>query len=337
MADTVTTLALTVLAQEYRGDIVRQINRRCQFLRTIPIVRGGGKNVAWAAEKDGAVAENYSEGADTSNFGGDGQASAVLSWGLYRAPFHVSNLALDASRTASTPLGNHMRWARSLVNSTAELATTLNGLMYSGAGTGTTIAGLGVAIGDATNTYGTIDRAAGGNSYWQPYVVDPGLLTDPTFAQIRTDLGAIYDDCGEVPDVAFVPTAVFNKIASLFDANRRYVQEIQTARGNITLDAGYGALDVDGCMFMRDKDATPNLIHYVNTNHVSLEVLPPADVPDEAMQMVQADDGFGSVPMSFKYERLAKNGPSERAEVLATCQLKVDRPNTCGVRKNVAA
>jgi hypothetical protein len=42
------------------------------------------------------------------------------------------------------------------------------------------------------------------------------------------------------------------------------------------------------------------------------------------------------VPLDFHYEMLAKNGPSSRAEVLFEGNLVVSKPNSCGVRKNVA-
>src|SRR5690606_27861111 len=106
MADVPQTLELITLAQAYRGDIVRQINRRTTLLKLLRITRGEGKNLAWVAESSGHIAENYSEGAPTANFGSDAQAPATLSWGLYRAPIHVTKLAQDAAATSSTPQGN---------------------------------------------------------------------------------------------------------------------------------------------------------------------------------------------------------------------------------------
>lgn len=335
MADTLTTLSLVTLAQEYRGDIVRQINRRSVLLKLLPIVPGSGLNVAFAAEGDGQLAENYADGADAANFGGDVQASAVLAWGLYRANVHVSNLAMDAAGSTQTPAGNRMLWARNIVNASAKLATTLNAALYNGAGTGTTIAGLGVAIGSATNTYAGIDRSIAGNAYFRPNVIDPGAPTAPTLALIRDDMRIIYEACGENPDLAIAPPAVFNKIGSLFDATRRQVDQIQTARGLIRLDFGWQALEVDGMMFIKDKDSTATQIQYLNTNHVKLQYLPPMGQPDAPAQSIEGDDGFGPVPLGMKYEKLAKLGASERAEVTSTLQLVVDRPNSCGVRKNV--
>jgi hypothetical protein len=333
MADTPQTLALIVQAQEYRGRIVQNINRRTVLLKTLPIVRGGGKNVSWVAQSSGHIAENYSDGATAANFGSDTQDDAILSWALYRGNIHVTKLAMDSAATSNTPAGNKRLWVKNQIDAMSTLAALVEDELFNGLGTGTLVAGLDVAIGDDTNTYATIDRTT--STYWKPYVVDPGSLTSPTIALIRTDLGAIYDSCGETPDLAIAPTAVFNKIAGLFDPNRRWTT-VDTARGRITLDAGYEGIQIDNCMFLKSKDATANQIYYLNSNYVHIETLPDSEVPLEIQDAVPATDGYGSVPLDMKFHPLAEVGPAKRAEVLANCQLVVEKPKSCGVRKNVA-
>lgn len=338
MTDVVTTLSLIVLAQQYRGDIIRQINRRSLTLKLLKIVAGEGKNCAWGAEGDGALAENYAEGADAANFGGDAQAPATANWGLYRANIHVTKLAMDAAKTTASPLGNQRLWARQVMNGAGKLASILNAAIHTGAGTGTTIGGFGVACGNATNTYAGIDRSNSDYSYFRPYVIDPGSSTAPSFSQIRTDLAAIYTNSGEYPDLAFVTPAVFNSIGGLFDPSKLFmVETVNTAKGPVQLEGSFRGIEFDGCVFIKDKDATANAITYVNSNHVRIEYLPSADIPDEISQMVEADDGFGAVPLGMTFEKLAKTGPSSKAQILASCQLVVERPNACGMRKNVAA
>lgn len=339
MADVPQTVALQVLSQNYRGRLVPQINRKSALLKTLPILPGFGKNCAWAARSSGQIAENYAQGADASNFGSDAQTEAILQWGHYRANFHITGTARRAAATSATPDGSQNLVGTNLQSANETLVSLVNTALFSGAGTGTTIAGLDVAIGDATNTYATIDRAA--NSFWRPYVIDPGASTALTLAQIRTDLGAIYDQSGEVPDLAVCSTAVFDTVGALFDSTRRYTADtITTARGVIRLDAGYQALEVNGCMFLRDKDATANQIYYVNSNRVHIEYLPlDPEVMAELMAMgvtMEANDGYGPVPLGIHCEGLAKNGDSDRFECLTNLQLVVERPNACGVRKNVA-
>ena len=339
MADTTQTVALQVLAQNYRGRLIPQVNRRSTLLKTLPIVPGEGKNCAWAARSSGQVAENYSEGADASNFGSDAQSEAILQWGHYRANFHVSGTARRAAATSRSPDGVAQLLATNMFSANEALVSTLNAAMFSGAGTGTLIGGLDVAIGDTTNTYATIDRSS--NAFWRPTVSNPGVATALTFDQIRSDLGAIYDASGEQPDIAICPTAVFNKVGGLFDSTRRYtVDTITTARGVVRLDAGYQALEVDGCMFLRDKDATAGQIYYLNTNYIEIQYLPPE--PEFMAELeslgviLDANDGFGPVPLGILAHPLGKQGDSDRFECVTQLQLVVKRPNACGVRKNVA-
>jgi len=336
MADTITSLSLVTLAQEYRADLVRQLNRKVVALKILPIRAGAGKNVAWVAEAGGALVENYSEGADAANFAGDGQAPVTLNWGLYRSNFHVSKLAMDAAATSNTPAGNRALWARNLANACSALAAKIETEIFSGPGTGTTICGLDSAIGSASNTYGGIDRSQAGNAYWRPIVTNAAGAA-PSLAVIRDDIRKIYESCGENPDVALCSPTVFNEIVGLFDATRRTVQ-FNSARGSVTLDAGYAGVEVDGTIFVKSKDATAGSIYYLNSSAVHVEYLPSAHermLMSLGMLNVSADDGFGPVPMGFDYEMLAKTGPSEKAEVLGQMQLVVTRPNACGVRTNV--
>lgn len=339
MADVTQTLALIVLAQEFRGDIVRQINRRSITLRTLRIVQGGGKNLALVAQGDGAIAEEYNDGADAANFGSDEQDPAIWAWGLHRGLFHTSTLARDAASSAYQPEGLRDLIGRGIVDATMKVTDLINNKLYTGSGSGNRIAGFDVAIGDDTNTYASIDRTS--NAYWRPYVVDPGVSTPLTLAQIRKDLAAIYIASGERPDVAYCSPDVHNTVASLFDNNRRHIQNsVTTARGVIQLDAGYEVVLVNNCQFLEDKDAPANTIYYVNSNFVEVQYLPPdprivAELRGMGMELV-ANDGYGSIPLGMRIEKLAKTGASDKYQLLATCALAVRRPNSCGVRKNVA-
>jgi hypothetical protein len=338
MADVPLTTGLIVLAQERRGDIVSQINRRSTLLRTVPIRPGGSQNVAWVAEGDGQVAENYAEGADAVNFGSNAQNSAILNWGHYRATMKITGTALRTARTSSSPAALRDLWAYQQDNAIRKLASTINAELFAGPGTGTRLAGLDAAIGSDTNTYATIDRSQSANAFWRPYVIDPGSTTPLTFAQIRTDRTALYNASGEKPDIAFTSSAIFNTIGGLFDNNRRYITDINTARGQVRLDAGYGALEVDGMLFMEDRDATSNRIYYINTSAVHIEYLPSDQATlDPGSARLAANDGYGVMPLGIQYDALAKTGDNKKAEVLVNLQLVVDRPNACGVRLNVQA
>lgn len=338
------TVALLILAQNYAGDIVRQINRRATLLSLLRKVPGEGKNVAWAAESDGAISEYYAEGADAANFAADGQSSAILPWSSVRSNFSISGLAKAAARTSRTPEGNIDLLARDIVNASSALADKINKGLYTGQ-TGQTpeqIHGLDAAIGLDNNTYATIDRTVGANAFWKPYVIDPGSSTALTFTQIRTDLAEIMKKGGVKPNVACVGPATMTAIAALFDPQKFYMYQtlkVMGADGMVELEGGAGAVKFDGCYFVEDKDATEGKIYYMNTDAVMVEYLP-LDVPmmgagDETMD-VDMTDGFDAIPMGMRIEALAKTGDADKAMLKVYTQLKVKRPNQCGVRKNVA-
>ena len=333
------TLGLLVLAQNYAPEILSQINRKSALLQVIKAKDGEGKNVSWAVKSDGQLAEAYGEGTDVTVYGSDGQSSAILNWGLYRAPFQVTQLALDAAATSRSPEGNLDRWLDNMKSASAALASLINRDSYTGTGTSggnPNIVGLDAAIGSLSNTYATVDRSIGGNAFWRPGVVsDPGILTAITFQQIRSDMRKIFEACGTNPDVAMCSPAVFEAIGALFDATKRSVREINTNAGAVTLQMGFEALECDGMFFVKDKDATANTIFYLNTENVEYDVLPSTLISAIPQQILEANDGFNAIPLRFIYEMLAKTGQSEKAAVRCTPQLKVKRPNSCGVRRNV--
>lgn len=346
MADVLQTSDLIVIAQNYRGDVVRQANRKAVALSLVEWREGEGNSISLVAEGTGANAETFSEGADASNFGSDSQKAAILPFGRYRGNIRISGTARAAASTSRTPLGNVQLWARNIVNGAAEVASKMNVDFYTGAG-GNALVGLADAIGDDANTYAGIDRSDANNAYWRPYVIDPGVATALTFDQIRKDLSAIYIKSGTKPDVALVHPDVLRAIASLFDPVKWYAHIVQSAelmtagaRGRAMFDGGIGAIAFDGCNFVEDKDCPTGLIHYLSTPHVRMEYQPIDDsdilgMADETENVV-ADDGFGPTPLGLTVEMLGKNGDSDRAMIKGYPQLGVERPNSCGTRYNVA-
>lgn len=345
------SIALTVLAQNYGGDIVRQINRTTSTLRLIPITVGEGKNVAWVAEEAGATAQPMAEGAGGTSTSSDVQAAATLNWAYYDQTFEVTGPAQAASRTSRTPEGNLNLIGRQLTNSLAVLASKINGHLYSGNGAASPkeVTGFDAAIGDTTNTYATLDRTS--KTYWQPYVINPATATGLSLGQIREDLKEIFVKSGEHPDIAVCHPSVYNEVGNLFDSQRRLIQtvdKVMTARGTITLSGGYTGIEVDGCVFVKDKDATlesgnaSGRIYYMNTNYVELQVqvqpefaaaMPGFNVEPE--MMLQANDGFGEVPLLAAVVKLAKIGDASRFMSKAYVELRVKKPRSCGVRRFV--
>ena len=333
------TAALLILAQNYAGDIARQINRRSQTLALLRKVAGEGKNIAWAAESDGANAEAFAEGADAANFAADAQGSAIIPWALYRSNFSVSDFARSAARSSRTPEGNIELIARDIQNGAATLSSKINVDLFTGQSGQTPgqIVGFDEAIGLTNNTYATIDRSSA--AYWRPYVVDPGSATVLTQAQVRTDLSTIMKAGGVKPNLALVGPDTLNAIRATFDGQIIYdLLNVQTNDGEIALNAGTGAIRFGGCAFVEDKDCTEGKIYYLNTDAVEVQHLP-FDGPamggaDEQMDS-DLTDGVEAIPFGMKIEALSRNGPADRVMMQVQPQLRVRRPNQCGVRKNV--
>lgn len=340
MADTPQTTSLLALGQFLRGDIVAQINRRSALLRILPIKPGIGQNCAWAVEGDGALVENFAEGADAANFGSDSQLQALLSWARVRSNFHVVGSARRAAESAMAgPGGVKDLVGRNMRNSSSKVASNINLQLYSGTGANQ-IVGLDTAIGNATATYATIDRTVSpANTFWVPTVSDPGSPTALTFQQVRADRTAIFKLCGEMPDFALCSPEVFDTFGSLFDANRHYISSVMVpARSTqpITLDGGFEGIELDGMVFIKDKDATQNQIYYINSNYIEIQaqLMDPPGMAELGVT-APANDGYGTLPLGIRTEKLAKNGDSDRYMVMSELQLVVRRCNAMGVRKNI--
>lgn len=346
MSDTLQALSALVLVQKYRGRLVNVINRTSVALKLLPIKAGSGKNCAWGIKLSGQVSENYSEGADASNFGSNAQVPAVLNWGMYRANSHVSGTALRAAAGSDSPEGADQLFEDNMIDGAEDLTSRLNQAIFTGAGSGTTMAGLNVALGDDSNTYATIDRSDSTYASFRPYVVDPGVYTPISFTHIRTDLSTIQTNSGRRPRIALCSPLVFNQIAGLFDSSRiKYEETVQTSRGAVVLDHSQRGVIVENCMFIPDKDASAGYIYYLppDEDDLAIEYLPPAPLAriQQAMQamagvpLMPANDGYGQAPLGYEIQPLAKNGDSERFSLVTNLQLRCRRPNAGGVRKHV--
>lgn len=336
MADFDLSTITGALSQAFRDRVVRTFNATSTLLKVLPIERGAGKNCAWDVEGTGAIGENFSDGADVSNYGTDVPHAATLSWGLYRSNFKITNLARSAARSSQSPRDLMMPMGRSLVNSSRKLASSINDELFNGLGTGTLIAGLDVAL-DDSNTYAGLSRST--EAYVRAKVFEPGVTTAPTFQLLRKDLFDIKDICGEMPDLAFVDSAGFLKIAALFDSSRRWDLDltINTARGSVVLDASVGKVQIEGCTYIQDKDATSASLYYLNSNYVHVEYLPSADeeqLPEDMIRMGM-EDGYGPLPLGMNVYPLARTGAARKVTAEVQVQLVVAKPTACGIRKHL--
>lgn len=317
------------LAQNMRDPIAQAFNRRARFFEIfgMNVEEGEGKNVALDVELDGANAENFTDGQDVASYGSDLPSLAYQAWALYRSNFQLTNLAASAAARSRSPRSLAFALARNILNGAKKLGSTLNGVMYSGAGTGTTVAGLAVAV-DDSNTYMGIDRSSVAG--WRAMVFDPGTPTDPTVAQIRQDLSDIEDACGEVPDVGLMGSAVWNKLANTFQEFRQINQDTNGS-GAAVMSASVKYIEIDGCYFYKDKDCTANCIYYINSSQVIIQQLPFVDDGDD-----EWSQDIPLVPgLNARLFKLARTGAARKFTMETQVQLALTNPITCGKRVNV--
>lgn len=334
----ISTASLIVVAQEYRGDLIHQINRKSVLLQMMETRPGQGQNAAWVPVKDGAYAETFTDGADVTTYGTDGQTAATLAFANYRANFGATDKAMLIGANSNTPQGNIRLWAGEMKRASEKLASMVNIDLYDGTGASNSIVGLSVAIDDA-NTYAGIDRTVVGNEYWQSYVIDPGAPTALTFDQVRLDQEEIGIACGETPDLALVHPSVFRKLGSLFDPLKKYdfsVRDVRLGAGDFSLQGGLGMIQFDGTYFISDKDCTENAIYYCNSRHMHMQVLAAANVPGMDVDVMPIDDGVSQMPLSVMLKALAPTGSAEKAFMFCHPQLVLERPNAFGKRLNIS-
>ena len=341
MATTMNYAALApALAAIYRDTTVKTFNARSVLLRVIPKTRMLGKNSTWTWEGTGAIGENYTDGQDVANYGSDDKNVAVLTTGMYRSNFQITDYAASGAANSQSPSDLTDIAANEFINASRKVASTINGAGYAGAGTGTTIAGLSVAVADA-NTYAGVDRTQAANAGFRSSVFDPGVPTALSIDQIRGDISSIYDSCGETPQLGLMPTNIWNKLASKFSEFRRLNQDVTVGSRIVRMDASVGMLEIDGCIFIKDKDCTASAIYYLNPDYVRWEYLP---FPISELQMemlartreMQIDDGYGAMPLGMLCKALGETGAAQKMTMQIQLQLVVSKPNSCGKRLNVS-
>jgi hypothetical protein len=287
---------------------------------------------------------HFADGAAVANSASDTQNAATLLWSRYRANFGVTGDAADMAATSTSPREGLRLIARNMLRGIRAMASLLNGHLFSGAPGGNNVTGMDTAYRN-DNTYATVDRTSGANAGFRGNMIDPGVSTPPTQDLIRKDIGdTIYSNSdSEGPDVAFSKPNVFYKVASLFDAQRRYNQDTLLANLNsgrqIILDASVGAINIEGCTFIKDKDATAAQIYYVNTNYARVLLLPqapPSGMPNLQTAPEGLNDGGGALPYQLRVKALPDLGDEQRVTMIMKPCFQVESPITGGLRLNVA-
>jgi hypothetical protein len=263
---------------------------------------------------------------------------------MYRAAFSLSGLSVAA---ASGSVGSAVelldQFGSNLADAAADLVSQINAALYSGAGTGTTIAGLlGSGALAATGTYANINRAT--YSEWAGNVLANGGVGRPLTKALMDQLEEnIYSACGQMPDIIVCSPAIARTYESLFDN----IQRVFIERGDtsnlapnvanvgapvIPANTGFTGLSYKGIPIYRDRNCPSGKMLFLNRQYVRIRPLPQGNIQTSRVQANQMLEGApgNNTQITARIDSLAKNGDADKFQLVTYLQLQVRKPNACG-------
>lgn len=347
------TTALPTLIQPR---VLPQMNRSAPELQLIPFQAGSAKNLTWDVEFKNASEASSSavtEGQTISTYGDDDIVPAVLNWTDYSEAIAVTGKALSAARGSAGSVGGASElqdlWTHKAMNAVMRLAKNLGRDFWVGPGTGNRMLGLyggatltsGAPLSNA-GTYAGVVR--GTYADWKANVLLNGGVARPlSFDLLRDMRKAIYDACGEMPDLIMCDSTQHEAYGKLFGDQRRYVQEVVVRGEKITLDGGYRALEFDGIPIVASVNHPAGYMSFLNTNFVKLRALD--DMPTDANRspaMIQLKTMpeeqllSGVCPFRARLNPLAVTGDLFPLQMILYPQIQLERCNVHGVLGDLA-
>jgi len=337
-----TSSIAAALQKRFETDVVSQIMRAAPMLQILgPNVRDAeGQNIQWAVKLGDASAGSaaaISEGADVSAFNTDTKQAAVLTYGTYHDAFEVTGKALSIALASGNPRALADLFESEIADSTMRLAHSLAGEFWNGNGSGERMTGLlGGAILDS-GTYAGIDR--GTYTQWRGNVkANGGTPRAVSFALLRDMSTTVYKACGMRPNMYVSGPSTHDKFAALFLEQRRYVQDVLTPNGKVTLSGGHRALEFDGVTLVEDVNCPEGKIVGLNLGLLFFKQLPqPGQSPTRSMgerpleTAPESTQGGGQIRLRVRIQPLAVNGDKFRFAIYIYPQVQVRRPNAFGI------
>lgn len=327
--------------------VTKQMNRSAPLLQLLTHEAGFGHNLQWDAQfkNAGEVTDStLGEGADVTTFQDDDLVPAVLQWGNYSEAIALTGKAMAIARTVGKPSDLADLFATKVVDAVMRLAKNIGRDCWTGSGATNRILGLyggatltsGAPL-SAAGTYASINRATYAD--WQSNVLANGGTPRALSFQLMRDMRKkIYEACGEMPDLIMCDATIHEKYGMLFNDQRRYVQEITLRGQKFTLDGGYKALEFDGIPLIADINHPAGTMTFLNTSYLKCSSVPDRAGADNrspgmiALQVMPEEQLLsGSVPLQARLNPLAVTGDAYKLQMLLYPQLKLIRPNSCGV------
>ena len=349
-ADTLAQLS-PALSQTFAKKLTKAWNRQAVGLGLIPVVsddgQGDGKNVSWSVAFSGATAGSFQEGSDVapSEYNQDPDVPAVLSWGMYRAPFKLSNLEINAASRSianATQLGNLV--GLRLEGSITKMLDVMAGDFYTGTGTDAfgnpNLIGLQTALA-ATGTYATIAKAT--YPEWAGVVLANGGVARPLTFDLLANLEQnLFVASGREPDYILTSAGVARKYEGLFESRRITMDQGSSPVPGYQGSTSGGVTGPRTNLFwrgkpvIRDRDCPANQLFMAKWSELEMKYLPfsplsPDGVPAYTTPMLSSD-GTNFVPTNIQATvyPLARTGSFIAFNAEIYIQTKIARVNAHG-------
>lgn len=335
----------SALATLFQPRVRAQMNRSCVTMQLLPYQEGEGKNLQWDVEfgNPAPTTSVLADGADVSTYNDDSIQAAVLQWGTYSEAFAVTGKAMAAARRTANPAELEDLFGEKFERAVRRLTKSINIDIVTQVGGTDQIQGFFGGSNPPIATSGSYaGLSTGSYAQWKSNVdANGGNLRPLSFQLMRNMRKSIYTACGEQPNMIVCSPNIFEKYGLLFGDNRRYVQDVTLGGRKITLDAGFKALEFDGIPVFQDVDMTDVML-FLNTDYVRLRQLPDSpQVANRAPGMVElhgmAEEQLGTAATKLRarINPLAVTGDSFKVQLVLYPQLQVERPNACGVIKDL--
>jgi len=333
------------LGNRYKDTVVRTLLSTCVLLAMLRVAKAESHQVHGVAEfddEDHAITP-AADGDDSPDPNADVPVAYGIPFAIYPGSISIGGLAQSLAGIANNPGGLRNLFKRQLENEMRRIGRKLNEDLYSGNDASPiSIQGFDVAF-DDTVDYGDIDRTTYPD--WKGIIsANGGAGRNVTDAIINNHLDAVGDASGEVQDLAFCDTAQWRRVAALVEAKKEFQQSVDSGLKRITFKGGHPDVLMWGqTLFVKDPAAPAGKIYTMNSQRVWIESVEPALDPqgDPKDQMLIVGDkdvmgfGNGASGVSLLIQKLGKKGWKHDASLHCALQLHVERPNACGIIKDL--
>lgn len=329
------TLSALALATLKKDEIVESAKRESAVLRHMPVVNaamseGASTNLAWNIDGYGAVAQTFSEGGAFSTFVTDSTYGMALGWARLESSLSISGDVLRLGRAGMNPMQSGSA-GRKMKKAMGEVLKSIGTSVFTGTAA-PDIVGLDVAVHDS-NTYAGIARTAANTSIHGNVIDGSGGLT---IALVETSVNTVRmgpdNKHGGQCDVGFCSLARYQDLSSKF--TRTLNANLESRDGAQYLVQNADGIVINGCRIFPDRNITDDgTIYLCTSDEWELVVQPPMgseDLSDDALRMLQGEDGLGPVGLGVQLQKLPYAGDAHRWAVFSACQLRVLNPSAFG-------